>query len=176
VKGSTMLVIRILNVTGGKDKANYQYEVSINGAVMQCGSFYNPKNIDGWRTLIQKMLEQDSKEGNALHPSPSNTKSIFKLYESEIGALTRSISDSLSEAEKEYPYEWFELAFSTAARNNARSWAYVETILKRWKVQGFKSNNKPKPKLKKGYQDTINELARKRGIILDQPDSEVIDV
>lgn len=64
---------------------------------------------------------------------------LFRLYEQEIGTITKSIANKLTDAWNDYPHEWFELAFSEAARNNARNWAYVEAILKRWKVDGYQS-------------------------------------
>lgn len=69
-------------------------------------------------------------------PPPSIRSNVFKLYEENIGALTPLISDMLREAEKEYPAEWFEEAFVTAAARNVRNWKYVEAILKRWKENG----------------------------------------
>lgn len=54
---------------------------------------------------------------------------IYRLYEQTIGALTPIIADELREAEKEYPAAWIEEAFREAARQNARSWAYVKKIL-----------------------------------------------
>lgn len=67
---------------------------------------------------------------------------VFKLYETEIGLITKSIADEITEAEKEFPVEWFEPAFHEAAVNNKRSWGYAHAILKRWKAEGFQSNSK----------------------------------
>lgn len=69
-------------------------------------------------------------------PPPPN---IFAMYETEIGMITPMVSNQLSEAEGQYPLEWFEPAFKEAARHNARSWAYCEAILKGWKANGFKA-------------------------------------
>ena len=66
-------------------------------------------------------------------PEPSN---LFNLYEAHIGALTPLIAEALQEAEDTYPAAWFEEAFRIAVENNARSWRYVEAILRRWKEQG----------------------------------------
>jgi DnaD/phage-associated family protein len=54
---------------------------------------------------------------------------IFQLYEHTIGALTPLIADELREAAQEFPATWIEDAFRDAARQNARSWAYVRKIL-----------------------------------------------
>lgn len=55
---------------------------------------------------------------------------IFKLYEENIGPLTPLIAETLREAEKDYPPDWIEEAIRSAVENNARSWRYVEAILR----------------------------------------------
>lgn len=69
------------------------------------------------------------------NPPPDD---VFRLYETEIGPITPMIADAVTLAEKEFPRDWFKPAFQEAARNNKRSWAYAETILKRWKRDGFR--------------------------------------
>lgn len=61
---------------------------------------------------------------------------IFSLYEENIGPLTPMIADILRDCEKDYPYEWIRDAVQEAVMNNARSWRYVESILKNWKENG----------------------------------------
>ncbi len=61
---------------------------------------------------------------------------IFKLYEENIGTLTPLIAEDLKAAEQDYPQSWVEEAFRLAVQRNARSWRYIETILKRWKEHG----------------------------------------
>ncbi len=61
---------------------------------------------------------------------------IFKLYEENIGPLTPMIADILRDCEKEYPYEWIKDAIEEAVTNNARSWRYVDSILRNWKENG----------------------------------------
>ena len=61
---------------------------------------------------------------------------IFKLYEENIGPLTPMIADVLRDCEKDYPYEWIRDAVQEAVMNNARSWRYVESILRNWKENG----------------------------------------
>ena len=61
---------------------------------------------------------------------------IFTLYERHIGAITPLMADALKEAEKEYPADWLQEAIRIAVENNARSWAYVQAILKRWREGG----------------------------------------
>lgn len=64
---------------------------------------------------------------------------VIKDYENEVGPLTKRIMDALTAAVDEYSADWIIQAIGEAARNNKRSWSYVEAILKRWKVDGFQS-------------------------------------
>jgi len=68
-------------------------------------------------------------------PLPAK-KTIFALYEQNVGPLQPIIAEELEEAECAYPEEWIEEAFRIAAENNARSWRYVRAILERWQRQG----------------------------------------
>lgn len=64
---------------------------------------------------------------------------ISTLYSNEIGELTRMSSEILSDAIEDYTADWIKSAIAEAVRQNARSWAYVEAILTRWKRDGFQS-------------------------------------
>ncbi|MCY4616666.1 MAG: DnaD domain protein [Chloroflexi bacterium] len=59
-----------------------------------------------------------------------------QVYEQEIGLLTPSTSEALGKACERYTEEWVTDALREAARNNARSWAYAEAILRRWEREG----------------------------------------
>jgi DNA replication protein len=61
---------------------------------------------------------------------------VFSLYERSIGPLSPLVAEQLREAERSYPREWLEQAIDQAIQNNARSWRYIETILRRWEVDG----------------------------------------
>ena len=61
---------------------------------------------------------------------------IYALYEQNIGLLTPILAEQLQDAERRYPVEWIELAFSEAVSNNKRSWRYIERILERWASEG----------------------------------------
>jgi DnaD/phage-associated family protein len=63
-------------------------------------------------------------------------RSIYALYEENIGPLTPLVADELREAEELYPQEWLRPAFERAAALNKRSWRYVARILERWAVEG----------------------------------------
>ena len=61
---------------------------------------------------------------------------IFALYEQNVGLLTPLIADALRDAENQYPADWINDAFRIAVTRNARSWKYIEAILRKWKEKG----------------------------------------
>jgi DnaD/phage-associated family protein len=81
--------------------------------------------------------EQSRAEAEAEPLPPPPRSELFRLYEREIGPLTPMISDRLKAAERDYPVDWFPLAFQEATTHNARNWKYIEAILGRWKTDGF---------------------------------------
>jgi len=75
---------------------------------------------------------------------------IFILYENNIGLISAMMADQLKDAEAEYPHDWFAPAIQEAVNNNARSWSYVKAILKRWKRDGYMSDNRKRKKAGRG--------------------------
>ncbi len=71
-----------------------------------------------------------------LAEAASAKRTIFELYERNIGLLTPLIAEELKEAETEYPAEFIEEAFREAVRLNKRSWRYIQRILENWQEQG----------------------------------------
>jgi DNA replication protein len=71
-------------------------------------------------------------EAEPVEPS----RSIYALYEQNVGPLTPLVAEELREAEELYPQEWLRPAFERAAARNKRNWRYVEAILKRWAAEG----------------------------------------
>ena len=65
-----------------------------------------------------------------------NEKSVFTLYEENIGQLTPMLAEELQEAEKTYPFEWIEEAFKEAVALNKRNWRFISRILERWTIEG----------------------------------------
>lgn len=75
--------------------------------------------------------------------NPEGKPNVFAVYESEIGALTPTISDELAAAADDHPEGWVEDALRESSRVNKRSWKYAQAILKRWKAEG--RTDKPHP-------------------------------
>lgn len=119
--------------------------------------------VDALTTHINDPIElNDDVVGETSEKSETaNEQNIFELYEKEIGALTPMIAETLKCAKEDFPDHWIREAVAIAVRNNARSWSYTESILKRWQVDGFKADNRkgresPKPVYKKGRKGAVD--------------------
>lgn len=78
----------------------------------------------------------DFPPSDAMPPSRRRAN-IFELYEQHIGGYTHGVAEQLRAAEEEYPAQWIEYAFNTAAEHKARSWSYIITILRRMAKEGL---------------------------------------
>ena len=70
-------------------------------------------------------------------PPSRRRANIFELYEQHIGGYTHSVAEQLRAAEEEYPAQWIEYAFATAAARDVHSWYYVIAILRRLAREGL---------------------------------------
>ncbi|HLA88146.1 MAG TPA: DnaD domain protein [Anaerolineales bacterium] len=87
------------------------------------------------------------------------TQDIFKVYQREIGVLTKVSADFLEDAEKTYGPKWVCDAITEAVKNNVRNWKYIEAILKRWKAQGNQEAMNKNGKWKSSKPD-LTEIMR----------------
>lgn len=112
------------------------------------------------RTLNNKEL--NNKEFNKESTTGGDTPNVFELYESNIGAMTSIIAEKLKDLEDNYSPLWVGEAIKEAVQNEARNIKYVDAILRRWRVDGFKSprdKRKPPPRqTKKSVEEVINEV------------------
>lgn len=88
---------------------------------------------------------------------------IFRLYEENIGMVTPLLADDLKEAEGEFPGEWIEDAFKLAVTRNARSWRYIQVVLRRWKSEGRDDGEPGRHTAKTPSPEGLREYLRKRG-------------
>lgn len=73
----------------------------------------------------------------AIPAAPVPTRvNIFALYEQHIGTFGVGTAEQLRAAAEEYPASWIEAAFEIAAARNARSWSFINAILRRWHTEG----------------------------------------
>ena len=90
-------------------------------------------------------------------------KNIFSIYEEEIGPLTPMIADALQDAEQYYGSQWVKDAIKEAVKYEARNWAYVQSILKRWKEQGNQDPIKAKKTKAAESNDAFKQYAKEQG-------------
>jgi DnaD/phage-associated family protein len=94
---------------------------------------------------IYKEEEEECNDVTSLHFRYCNGKAvtgIFGAYEKNIGMLTPMITDRINDAIENYPPAWIIDAIAEAVKQNKRSWAYAEAILKRWESEGRDDNGK----------------------------------
>ena len=104
---------------------------------------------------------------------------IFRLYEQTIGPFDPHMATKLDEAEKEYSQECIQHSFAEASENNARSWRYVETILKSHKRDGCYAGRRQSSDPVTLEHDEIHrrhELAGKRCPFCYVPEEEPTEV
>jgi DnaD/phage-associated family protein len=80
-------------------------------------------------------------EGVDLDPKVAD---VAKCYEANVGILTPMVSEHLKDIATEYPVEWFTEAVKVACDANVRNLKYIESIMGRWKVDGFKADRTPR--------------------------------
>ena len=110
-------------------------QVSTEGGAERLLLLNSPRGRAALKALQAGEWSPDDFERTGLaleHERPN----IYRLYEENIGPLTPLIADTLRDAETTYPPEWIEEAISRAVQNNARSWRYIEAILRSWKEKG----------------------------------------
>ena len=110
--------------------------------------------------VAQNQLKIDSKKES----KTEGAAAVFKTYEAEIGLITSKIADSINDLlDHNTPTEWIVEALEIASKQNHRSWAYAEAVLKRWAVDG--KSDKPKQSEPSYY---------KRPAMLDEDESKYV--
>lgn len=97
------------------------------------------------RTAVERLQDGKWQPDAFLHMSGTVSlfrPNIYQLYEENIGVLSSIIAEKLRDAEQVYTESWVRDAIEVAAVNNARSWRYIETVLKAWKENGRNERNR----------------------------------
>lgn len=98
---------------------------------------YMVNSPDNLRAMERMRTEGVKVEVSSIDVSmEDNRPNIFSLYENNIGPLTPLISEEIKLALGEYDEEWMREAVQEAVRYEARSWRYIEAILRKWKTEG----------------------------------------
>jgi DnaD/phage-associated family protein len=134
---------RLLDRAGGGHALGRGLDAAVaRGVLLSCetadGDSYYFVNNDGGRRQRDRMLAGaiDVPARPVTRHADVTTSRPASVYEAEIGMLTPSVSSALSEMEAKLPEHWIVDAIRLAARRNARSWVYVEAVLRRWEVEG----------------------------------------
>ena len=96
------------------------------------------------REVYQKLLENPEAIGDLRVASvlaEAEKPNIFKLYESNFGALNPMIAETIKADMEIYPIEWIEDAMKESVDYNVRNWRYVQAILRNWQEKGRKKTN-----------------------------------
>ncbi len=96
----------------------------------------SPKGRDAVERLTRGEGGFEPIVGETFEGTPPTRRSIFALYEQNVGLVQPIIAQELAEAEEMYPAAWIEDAFRIAAERNVRNWRYVRAILERWAAEG----------------------------------------
>lgn len=75
---------------------------------------------------------------------------VTKVYQNEIGVVSDMARDRLHSWIDDYSADWVLAAIEEAVLHNARSPKYIDSILKGWRVHGFKVRPSDKSKTARG--------------------------
>ena len=67
---------------------------------------------------------------------------VYNHFSNNIHLITPVIKDSIDSYLVDTPPDWIKMAIDEGAKNNARSWRYIEAIVKTWKEKGKVSAEK----------------------------------
>ena len=80
-------------------------------------------------------------DSRVINQKPDGLAQVVSIYESNFGLATNIITDALQTSIESYSAEWVEAALVETRKAGAKSLRYAESILERWKRDGFKSSN-----------------------------------
>ena len=103
--------------------------------------------------------EVEVEEESTTTTAASGAQNVFALYQENFGALTQVLKDRLIDLEQTYTPAWVIAAMDEALMSNVRRLAYVESILQRWKIEGFKSKKPKSPATSRpgGAKQTVSQ-------------------
>lgn len=131
-----LIILEKKPVPGG-----FGYTVEVVDLWFQNFLKYSKMTKDEALKMLQASYSESQPSPHEAQPSrgaykEESSSSIFSNFENNISLLTPMLREKLLEAEKEFPEDWINEAIQIAVDNNKRSWAYIETILRRWKSDG----------------------------------------
>jgi DnaD/phage-associated family protein len=109
-------------------------------------------DVTGALRNVTQSTEAEQKQSRA-EADPA-TAAIFTAYSNNIGQVTKMVSEKIDADVKEYTSEWVIMAIGEAVSHEARNYAYVEAILKNWKINGLKAKSNGNGKNAYGQRKT----------------------
>lgn len=88
-----------------------------------------PHIVNRKQKTEDNMMMMDTREDETPEPG-SDARACFECYEQNIGTMSRAVYDEINAYLQQLPADLVCEAIQEAARNNARSWKYAETILR----------------------------------------------
>ena len=114
-------------------------------------------NLDTKKDIKIDIKDTATAAVNAEPNENLETAKVFKAYEQEIGMLTAFTREEVLDAIEHYPHDWIIEAIKEAAKNNVRKWSYARAILESWKVNGYKTDVRPKEKVSSNSKKVKHE-------------------
>lgn len=128
---------------------SFEYEIVVNSVDQQiedASQASRPevvKPVDRFSPKPVKLVDAQKKVLNKNQNNSTAAAEISEVitcYEKNIGACTSVILDSIYQyASAGVSNQWMVEAIGEAVKANARKWAYVEAIVKRWQKDGYKA-------------------------------------
>jgi DnaD/phage-associated family protein len=103
----------------------------------------------------ESIKKEELKKGGTGAVADTPLSPVFSFYEQEFGKVTNYIKSKLTDAINIYSEDWALEALEEAVNHNATKWAYVNTILERWKREG-KTKSKKLSYAKKLGNNSVN--------------------
>lgn len=98
------------------------------------------------RAALEALINGSWQPCETDHLPPENActskKTIYEIYEENIGPLTPLLAEDIKEAGEEYSIQWVKEAIHLAVQGNVRRWRYIEGILRSWKKEGKNANTR----------------------------------
>ena len=137
--GIQLSIELIESVLGKLTQSNLIFSMKLDLESEDSGEIYFLDDPDGRKLSEKFKLGIVSLNITGDNPERDIDKgiTIFDLYEKNIGIISGSqVAEELIEAEKTYPAQWLEDAFSEAVAQDVRRWAYIRAILASWSNGG----------------------------------------
>ena len=88
---------------------------------------------------------------------------LFKLYDENIGRVSSVVKEVITDLLSSYSADLIELAIREAAKANAHSINYVESIFRDWEYAGVKNLQDAKHAVAEHHRKKLNAVSAKKG-------------